>query len=358
MQRRQFLSLLGAAGLLPGLGQSANELFGNAAPIAETVLPTITDSELCRPHDDLLNQKEVEAFFEYIKEKSLNPKTFSCAEADKLLEQIRFVEPIWKAAVNGEWDTVKQYLEQEPELMNVTGDTYTGYTMWYDLTLSQLAAGWCSDVEVLQILVSLGADVKAECTHGETPLRMAAKHNFSVDVLKYLVSQYADVNAEVDTLLYTAAFKNSRDVLEYLVSLGADVKAKTKDDWTPLHRAAKVNSVDVLEYFVSLGADVNAMTTDGTTPLSEAVRLRNDKAVKYLISQGADVNAGDQRGMTMLHKLFWGFVLCSDRTEEMRYLISLGADTHAKDNEGKTALDYAYTEEDKQILREWMDKKT
>ena len=258
---------------------------------------------------------------------------FTVVEADKLLEEVRFVEPIWRAAVNDEWDAVKQYLEREPHLMNVTGDK-AGRS---DLTLFQLTAGWCPDVDVLKLLVSLGADVKAEYTNGETPLHMAARHNSSVDVLKYLVTQYADDNIDVDTLLHIAAKKNSRDVLEYLVSLGADVNARTRD---------------------------------GETPLFQAVDYWNDPAVKYLISQGADVNAKDDFGRTMLHKLFRGF-RNFDHTERIRNLLSLGVDVHAKDNAGKTVLDYActeeddqlllwipafVTEEDEQILREWMNK--
>ena len=322
MRRREFLRgtlSLGAAGLLPNIGLSASGLLGNAAPIAESVLPTTAAlRQSSGAAFDVLCQKEVEKFFEYIKEKSLDPKMFTVVEADKLLEEVRFVEPIWRAAVNDEWDAVKQYLEREPHLMNVTGNNVG----WSDLTLFQLAAGWCPDVDVLKLLVSLGVDVKAEYTNGETPLHMAARHNSSADVLKYLVSHYADVNTEVDTLLHIAAKKNSRDVLTYLVSLGADVNARTRY---------------------------------GETLLFHAVENRNDPAAKYLISQGADVNAKDDFGRTMLHKLFVGIFSC-DGAEKIRYLFSLGIDVQARDNAGKTALDYASAEEDRQILREWMSK--
>ena len=96
------------------------------------------------------------------------------------------------------------------------------------------------------------------------------------------------------TPLHVAAGFNSVDVLEYLISQGADVNAKSMCGCTPLHTAALWNpNVDVVQYLISMGADVNATSKFGDTPLYQAVIALHDgvEVLQYLISQGADVNA-------------------------------------------------------------------
>ena len=247
-------------------------------------------------------------------------------------------KPIWEAALKGDWDAVKQCLEEEPWLLGITGDRHEDNSVWHDLTLIQLAAGWCSDVDILKYLVSLGANAQEKDTDGWTPLHLAAGNN-SLDVVKYLVSLWPDVSTEIDMLLHIAAHENSLDVLEYLVSLGVKVNDNTDDGNTLLLKAAMVNSVEVLQYLVSLGVNVNTKTADGVTPLHEAVRCGNQKVVEYLVSLGIDVNEKDNNGMTPLH-IAAGALIFFDK-EMTECLISLGGNVHAKDNRGMTPLHFA-----------------
>ena len=172
-------------------------------------------------------------------------------------------ETIWTAAVNGDWETVKQLLEREPSLINVTDDG--------GVTLLHFAAS-NSNIVVLEYLISQGADVNVKAQYGETPLHWATRWNSDVDVL------------------------------EYLVSRGNDVNVKEIYGHTPLHFAAMVNSsVEVLKCLVSKGADVNARNCWDDTPLYEAAGWNdNAKVLEYLISQGADVNAKNEHGETAL----------------------------------------------------------
>ena len=155
---------------------------------------------------------------------------------------------IWTAALNNDWETVKQYLEREPSLIDVTGDIfmegltddegkeYDGYIT--NMFLIHLAAGGCSDVAVLEYLVSRGADVCAKDDIDCTPLHLAALMNRNVEILKYLVSQ------------------------------GADVNAKNNKNCTPLLAASKTDSnVEILQYLVSQGADINAKDIFGNMPI-------------------------------------------------------------------------------------------
>ena len=114
-------------------------------------------------------------------------------------------EPIWEAAVNGHWDTVKQWLGQDSSLIAITGDASLDGYEFRGLTLLHLAAGWNSDVSVLKYLVSHDIDVNIRDDYGMTPLHTAARNNPNVEVLKYLVSQGADADAK-DITDYTPLY--------------------------------------------------------------------------------------------------------------------------------------------------------
>ena len=162
------------------------------------------------------------------------------------------------------------------------------------------------------------------------------------------------------TPLHWAVVHSSLDVMQYLVSQGADVNAKDYGGATPLHFATAAHcSLYVIQYLVLQGADLNMKDDRGRTPLHEAAdrqSWRNRETVvgvlKYLISQGADVHAKDKDGQTP----FDVAVVDSKKRflRKMKYLISQGVDVHAKDKNGQTPFDDAVQDTRKDILREAM----
>jgi len=119
--------------------------------------------------------------------------------------------------------------------------------------------------DVKYFIEELGFGVNMKNERNETPLHIATGYN-SLEVLQYLVSQGADVNAKsndcASTPLHSAAFRNSSiEVLQYLISQGADVNATDHWNQTPLYFAAIAlhDSVDILQYLLSQGADVNSV---------------------------------------------------------------------------------------------------
>lgn len=251
---------------------------------------------------------------------------------------------IWEAAVKGQWDIVKQWIERDPSLIGITGDVqlWDYYNLCY-LPLFHLASMLCADVEVLKYLVSHGADVNAEYNdstplhyaawgnadvavlqclislgvdvnakdrRGSTPLYVAVSEKNSVEILKYLVSQGADVNAENDYGGTPLNFWRGVpiEIAQFLVSQGADIHVKNENDETPLHHTACVDgNLEVAKYLVSLGADVHAKAKDGSIPLHLAAREGRIEITQYLVSEGADVNAKDEFGNTPLHDAILNF---------------------------------------------------
>ncbi|MDH3645071.1 MAG: ankyrin repeat domain-containing protein, partial [Gammaproteobacteria bacterium] len=61
------------------------------------------------------------------------------------------------------------------------------------------------------------------------------------------------------------------DILELLLSRGADIQQRGHNDYTPLHYAANLQDIPAMELLLAHGADLNARTgiDDYATPLEE-----------------------------------------------------------------------------------------
>ena len=57
------------------------------------------------------------------------------------------------------------------------------------------------------------------------------------------------------------------EVLQYLVFLGADVNIKTDIEWTPLHLAVHQDNIEIMRILITAGANVNARNNAGWTVL-------------------------------------------------------------------------------------------
>ncbi|RYG25308.1 ankyrin repeat domain-containing protein [bacterium] len=95
---------------------------------------------------------------------------------------------------------------------------------------------------------------------------------------------------ESSTPLHWAAWKGHPEIIDLLVSAGADVHSHNENGhWgtTPLHAAAHGNQRAAAEALIRLGADVNLAKTGGGTPLAET-KVHNATAVaKLLLAHGA-----------------------------------------------------------------------
>ncbi|EAY05615.1 ankyrin repeat protein, putative [Trichomonas vaginalis G3] len=87
------------------------------------------------------------------------------------------------------------------------------------------------------------------------------------------------------------------DLIELLLSNGADVNAKFKESHSPLHVASVKYNIKLVEILISHGADVNALNEIDKTPLDNVIKresLEDDtdileklkKVRRILISHG------------------------------------------------------------------------
>ena len=96
-----------------------------------------------------------------------------------------------------------------------------------------------------------------------------------------------DSGEYVKRLLHYAAESSTLDVVQYLISEGANVNARTENGRNPLHYAAEntLVSVDVLECLISHGADVHAKDRDGKTPLDCAYQEEKKHILRAAMTQ-------------------------------------------------------------------------
>jgi ankyrin repeat protein len=73
-------------------------------------------------------------------------------------------------------------------------------------------------------------------------------------------------------------------ILELLLSFGADVQQRGHNDYTPLHYAATMEDIGAMELLLAHGADLNARTRidDYATPLEETEILGRENAAAFL----------------------------------------------------------------------------
>lgn len=149
-------------------------------------------------------------------------------------------------ASEGDLDAVKAEIEggRKVDSKDIAGQTALMY------------AAETGRMEVLEYLVSKGADVNA-VSAGEhiTPLMYAAAAG-RLDVIEFLVDRGAKIDAVMawrkDTALNIAAAKGHVETVKLLLEKGADASIKNKDDETALDIARKRNQSDVVQLLQNL----------------------------------------------------------------------------------------------------------
>lgn len=150
------------------------------------------------------------------------------------------------------------------------------------------------------------------------------------------------------------------DLVELLLTKGADINAKEKNGFTPLHASAQNGFEKTVEILLENHADINSGTNEKRTPLYSAVDRDHEQIISMLIEKGADVNIGINNGWTPLHRaayhgktfaierenyrklrikhFFFFFEWFPGYDHIVKKLIEEGADVNAETDKGVTPL--------------------
>ncbi|MBN2874135.1 MAG: ankyrin repeat domain-containing protein [Spirochaetales bacterium] len=100
-------------------------------------------------------------------------------------------------------------------------------------------------------------------------------------------------------MLCLAARCRHRSIVELLLSLGADIDAQSDDrGYTPLMDAAQQGDMAMLDYLLGKGAQTNVRSKDGQTALILAVGRNDEEMVSRLLEYGADPDIADKLGLS------------------------------------------------------------
>ena len=123
-----------------------------------------------------------------------------------------------------------------------------------------------------------------------TPLEIATFRGH-IDMVRLLLSMGADPNIRNkfgNTPLMLAAQYDKFKVAEVLLDAGADPKREGMFGITPVHFAAARNRSEEIKWLVDKGAEPNRATSYGSTPLHWAAAEGHTKSVEVLLDLGAD----------------------------------------------------------------------
>ena len=153
-------------------------------------------------------------------------------------------------------------------------------------------------LDMVDLLVTEGANINALSEQGDTPISLAFAANQAL-LVDYFIAKKAD--ASIGPNLFQKAGAHIFDVsyLTFLLDYGYKATPGKNDTTTPLHVLAKHSSDKAkMALFIDNGADVNATDATGNTPLTSSVSASNpnqDNAREALVSLGAKVPANYEK---------------------------------------------------------------
>ncbi len=168
-------------------------------------------------------------------------------------------EPIVEAAKNGDLQTVKAILTQEPSKLNAADqDNYTA------LHWACMRAHW----DLVKYLIEKGANLNMIGGDGGSPLNWAVHHD-NVEIIKLMDEKGANLNTRNKwgmTELHTAIWRGCIHVVEYLLDHGSDPTIKTNEGWTAMHYAFRSGHDNIIEMLKKRGLSMTEKDNMGRTP--------------------------------------------------------------------------------------------
>ena len=148
----------------------------------------------------------------------------------------------------------------------------TGYTpIYFNINNELFEAIGNNDLDKVQQLIEIGANVNAVDKGGQTAVNSAIQHQ-TIEILNFLIDKGANVNASdrsgKTSLMYASQYSTNPDILLALIENSADVNAIDKDGMTPLMCAVRFTSnSEILRLLIEKGAHIGIQNKEGITAL-------------------------------------------------------------------------------------------
>ncbi|WP_078131414.1 ankyrin repeat domain-containing protein [Leptospira kirschneri] len=212
------------------------------------------------------------------------------------------------------------------------------------------------DISKIKNLLNEGANINCHSLNkgarnnwGNTPLHISV-NNGNLEIVEKLINLGADVNSkntEGDTPAFKIPWgrKEGLELLQLLHKHGANLFEKNNDQTSLLHYAALNNQISILEFLLEQGLDPNQGNLKNETPLYWTVHYNSLKCVSILLNAGSNINWKNSEGRTVLHE-----AAERDYQDLIQIFLQAGADKETIDNEEKKPIDLAEKEKTKNLL--------
>jgi len=104
-----------------------------------------------------------------------------------------------------------------------------------------------------------------------------------------------------NTALHSAASAGNLDILQLLLDVGASMDIKDAEGQTVLSKAASQDSETIVQFFLDHGLNVNIQDENKMTGLHRSASKNHTNIVKLLLDSKASVDIQDSEGHTALH---------------------------------------------------------
>ncbi|KAE8374950.1 ankyrin repeat-containing domain protein [Aspergillus bertholletiae] len=216
-----------------------------------------------------------------------------------------------------------------------------------DSPLHRIRYGDSGSEEVVQTLLTKGADAFTRNRKGQTALHLACHAGSSTNVCTFLDWGCSITNKDSEglTALHHAVRQDNCDTVK--VILNKDKEAcrqlciETDRQGRSLlhhHLKSSVCSLEIVTILLDHGVSVNNVDNNGDTPLSLYLGLKPSPRAAiclYLLQKGADTFWTNSKGENLAHLAMRSWKV---DVEVLKVLLYHGVDLSAKDNSGKNIL--------------------
>lgn len=191
-------------------------------------------------------------------------------------------EQLIYAAIRGNVDQVKDYLEKGVDVNSSTDDGITAL----------IGAASEGKYSVCKLLIEKGANLNLKQQNGLTALHVSILSNRN-KIAQLLIENNADFTITDEfgrTPVLYAVSKNDTTLVDFLYKKGANKNDEDFDGFNALMIATINNNLTMVNFLLSVGANVNSTDIKGVTALMVAVSKQNKELTKALIQAGAEIN--------------------------------------------------------------------
>lgn len=258
------------------------------------------------------------------------------------------------AVYNKNADVIKFVLENNLYVGGINKSFVMGWTA------AHVAAYANPNLNVLELLVSHGADLSLLTDNNESVFELAMQYNESIEVTKYLVDKIStgklllssDALYRAEMLLVGKSYRKGNpriEIIKFLRESGFDFIHKPKGDRSLLYLETWNENPEMLKHIFSYGFSY------GDRPLfHRAVENENPEVLKYFIFHHIydDINETDIFGQTALY-----IACCEGNEDAFHLLLRAGCDYKLRTNKGDSILHAAAEAESVNLARYIIEKR-